>query len=170
MENDYYDQKLEEGVYSLKACGWSFVGIVIVLLLMLLFDGCATKVVTVPEIHTEYIHNTDSVIIKDTLRTESNTVIREARPEDSLLLAQYGIRLRENEKMLLFMQKQLEQEKSESKEVVHDTTVVRDTIPQIVPVEKSLTWWQRQKIEFGELAMVIMVGLLCFVVIKHKLS
>jgi hypothetical protein len=87
-----------------------------------------------------------------------------------LLLAQYGIRLKDNERMLLFLQKQLEQEKSQSKEVVHDTTIVRDTIPQIVPVEKELTWWQAKKIEFGELAMLIMAGLLCFVVIKHKIK
>ena len=37
-------------------------------------------------------------------------------------------------------------------------------------VEKELTWWERKKIEFGELAMVVMAGLLCFVVIKSKLK
>lgn len=170
MKRDYYDDKFERDVYSYKSCGMSLVGIIIVVILSLLLGGCAPKVITVEKTHTEYVHSTDTVEIKDTVRTESNTIIREARPEDSLLLAQYGIRLKDNERMLLFLQKQLEQEKSQSKEVVHDTTIVRDTIPQIVPVEKELTWWQAKKIEFGELAMLIMAGLLCFVVIKHKIK
>ena len=63
-----------------------------------------------------------------------------------------------------------------SKEV-HDTTYVstHDTIPQPYPVEvvkeveKELTWWQRQKIAFGELAMIMMAGLLVFVLIKFKI-
>ena len=37
---EYYDWKLEERVYSLKACGWCFVGMVIFLLLSFLFSGC----------------------------------------------------------------------------------------------------------------------------------
>jgi hypothetical protein len=44
-----------------------------------------------------------------------------------------------------------------------------DSIAVPYPVEKELTWWERKKIEFGELAMVVMAGLLCFVVIKHKI-
>ena len=170
MKGDYYDDKFERDVYSYKSCGTSLVGIIIVVILSLLLGGCAPKVITVEKTHTEYVHSTDTVEIKDTVRTESNTIIREARPEDSLLLAQYGIRLKDNERMLLFLQKQLEQEKSQSK--VHDTLYKSkvDSIAVPYPVEKELTWWQAKKIEFGELAMLIMAGLLCFVVIKHKIK
>jgi len=170
MDKGYYDDKFERSVYGYRSCGLCFVFLVVFLLLSLLFSGCTTtNYVPVEKTHTEYVHSNDTVEIKDTVRTKSNTIIREARPEDSLLLAQYGIRLKDNERMLLFLQKQLEQEKSQSKEVVHDTTIVRDTIPQIVPVEKELTWWQEKKIEFGELAVLIMAGLLCFVLIRQKL-
>jgi hypothetical protein len=44
-----------------------------------------------------------------------------------------------------------------------------DSIAVPYPVEKELTWWQEKKIEFGELAMLIMAGLLCFVLIRQKL-
>lgn len=137
-------------------------------LFSLLLVGCSPNVVTVEKTHTEYVHNTDTLTIKDTVRSNTNTIIREARPEDSLLLAQYGIRLRDNERMLLFLQKQLEQEKSESREVVHDTTIVRDTIPQIVTVEKELSWLDRQKIALEGLLKLLAVGFLFFVFIKLK--
>lgn len=137
-------------------------------LFSLLLVGCSPNVVTVEKTHTEYVHNTDTLTIKDTVRSNTNTIIREARPEDSLLLAQYGIRLRDNERMLLFLQKQLEQEKSESREVVHDTTIVRDTIPQIVTVEKELSWWERQKIALESMLKLLAVGFLFFVFIKLK--
>jgi hypothetical protein len=130
--------------------------------------GCSPKVITVEKTHTEYVNKTDTLTKHDTVYSEKNTVIREARPEDSLLLAQYGIRLNENERMLLFLQNQLERAKSESKKISHDTVFMSDSIPVPYPVEKELTWWQRQKLEFGELAMIIMVGLLCFVVIRYK--
>jgi hypothetical protein len=55
---------------------------------------------------------------------------------------------------------------------VHDTLYQSktDSIAVPYPVEKELTWWEKKKIEFGELAMVVMAGLLCFVVIKSKLK
>jgi hypothetical protein len=168
MKGDYYDDKFERDVYSYKSCGMSLVGIIIVVILSLLLGGCSPNVVTVEKTHTEYVHNTDTLTIKDTVRSNTNTIIREARPEDSLLLAQYGIRLRDNERMLLFLQKQLEQEKSESREVVHDTTIVRDTIPQIVTVEKELSWWDRQKIALEGMLKLLAVGFLFFVFIKLK--
>lgn len=54
---------------------------------------------------------------------------------------------------------------------IHDTTYVSktDSIAVPYPVEKELSWWSRKKIEFGELAMVIIAGLLIFLVIKIKL-
>lgn len=137
-------------------------------LFSLLLVGCSPNVVTVEKAHTEYVHNTDTLTVKDTVRSNTNTIIREARPEDSLLLAQYGIRLRDNERMLLFLQKQLEQEKSESREVVHDTTIVRDTIPQIVTVEKELSWWERHNIALEGMLKLLAVGFMLFVFIKLK--
>lgn len=170
MDWEYYNRRNEEGEFSMRACVWSLIGIIVVLLLSFLFTGCATRVVTVPEIHTEYVVRTDSFVKKDTVRTEKETIVREMTPEDSLMLAKYGIRLKENERMILFLQKELEREKSIQAVAVHDTILKTDSIPYKVEVEKPLTWWQRQKIEFGELAMLIMAGLLVFVLIKRKFS
>jgi hypothetical protein len=143
--------------------------IVTVLFLMLLFVGCSPKVVTVEKVHTEYVSRTDTVLKSDTVLREKNTIVREARPEDSLLLLQYGIRLRENERMLLFLQSELEREKGASWEVVHDTTLVRDTIPSVVQVERDLTWWERKKMEFGGTAMLIVLLVVIGVAVKWKL-
>lgn len=44
-----------------------------------------------------------------------------------------------------------------------------DSVPVPYPVEKELSWWERQKIAFGELVFVLMTVLLLLVIIrKHK--
>ncbi len=163
---DYYDVKQDGDAYSFKACFVSLVGIVVFVLLSLLFGGCSPEVLPLERVETVYKNRTDTVKTNDTIRIISNTVIREARPEDSLLLAQYGVRLLANERMLLFLQKQLEQERSLSREVGRDTVIVRDTIPRLVEVGKRLSWWDEQKIAFGEVAMIIIVGLVALLLVK----
>lgn len=141
--------------------------IVTVLFLMLLFVGCSPKVVTVEKVHTKYVSRTDTVLKSDTVLREKNTIVREVREGDSLLLARYGIRLRENERMLLLLQSELERANGALREVVHDTTLVRDTIP--VQVERDLTWWERKKMEFGGTAMLIVLLVVIGVAVKWKL-
>ena len=156
MENredrEYYDRKLEESVYSFKSCGLCLVGIIICLLLSFLFSGCATKVVTVPEIHTEYIVRTDSFVQRDSIHVKDSVFVH--AKGDTVLVEKFKTFYRDRWRDV----------------VKCDTVIKTDSIPYKVEVEKPLTWWQRQKIEFGELAMVIMAGLLCFVVIKSKLK
>lgn len=151
MDRDYYDDKLDDSVHSLKACGICFVGMVLLLLLSFLFGGCSTKVVTVPEIHTEYIVRTDSFVKKDSVLVKDSVYIREKG--DTVWIEKFQTLYRDR-----------------WRETVRTDTVVRnDSIPYRVEVEKPLTWWQRQKIEFGELAMAILAGLLCFVIVKFKI-
>jgi hypothetical protein len=52
--------------------------------------------------------------------------------------------------------------------VDRDTFMRCDTIPQVIEVEKPLTWWEEKKIAFGELAMSLLVCLLIYVVLKYK--
>ena len=152
MKRDYYDKKLERSTYSYKACGLCFVGIVLFLLFSLLFCGCSPKVVTVPEVHTEYIVKTDSFVQRDSVYVNDSVFIHENG--DTVWV----------ERFKTFY-------KDKWREVVKiDTVIKRDSIPYKVEVEKPFTWWQAKKIEFGELAMLIMAGLLCFVVIKHKIK
>ena len=143
-----------------------FVLAVILASLLFMVFGCSPRVVTVPEIHTEYVVRTDSFVKRDTVQREKETIVRELTKDDSLMLAKYGIQLRDNERMILLLQKELEREKSIQAEAVHDTIVKCDSIPYKVEVEKPLTWWQEKKIEFGELAMFIMAGLLLSIVLK----
>ena len=147
-----------------------FVLAVILASLLFMVFSCSPRVVTVPEIHTEYIVRTDSFVKRDTVQREKETIVRELTKDDSLMLAKYGIQLRDNERMILLLQKELEREKSIQAEAVHDTIVKCDSIPYKVEVEKPLTWWQEKKIEFGELAMFIMAGLLLFIVLKFVIK
>ena len=143
--------------------------IIVIVFLSLLLGGCSPRVITVPEIHTEYVYKTDSFVRRDTVHKEKETIVRELTKEDSAMLAKYGIRLKENERMILFLQKELEREKNLQSEAIHDTIIKTDSIPYKVEVEKPLTWWQRQKMEFGGIVMLILSGLLIFTIIKHKL-
>ena len=126
--------------------------VVIALILVLLLSGCATKVVTVPEIHTEYVYRTDSFLKSDCIYVNDSVFVREKG--DTVWIERYKTLYRDR-----------------WRDVVRVDSVVKvDSIPYKVEVEKPLTWWERQKIEFGELAMFLMAVLLVFVVLKYKLS
>ena len=126
--------------------------VVIALILVLLLSGCATKVVTVPEIHTEYVYRTDSFLQRDSIYVNDSVFVREKG--DTVWIERYKTLYRDR-----------------WRDVVRVDSVVKvDSIPYKVEVEKPLTWWERQKIEFGELAMFLMAVLLVFVVLKYKLS
>ena len=135
----------------------------------LLFSGCqSVKYVPVETVKMEKESKTDTVIQKDTVRTEKETVIREARPEDSLMMAKLGIKLRENERLLILLQKELSEQKSNTYENHRDTVLKTDTVSVPYPVEKELTWWERQKIAFGEIGIVAFLCLLVLFLLKWR--
>lgn len=107
--------------------------------------GCQTRYIVVPEYHKEYTHTIDSFFRTDTVMNEKTTVIRELTPEDSLLLAKYGFRLRDNERFILLLERELEKERSRQNEVVHDTIMKSDSIMVPFPVERELTVWEKMK-------------------------
>lgn len=121
------------------------------LMLFLLF-GCKTQYVPVETVSTVYEHHTDTVKQTDSIKTEKETIIREARPEDSLMLAKLGIRLKENERAILVLQKKLEQERSRQSEHVTDTVKENDTIRVPYPVEGKVPKWE--KVEIGSVGFV----------------
>lgn len=137
--------------------------------LVLLFSGCqSVKYVPVETVRTEKESKTDTIIQKDTVRSEKETIIREARPEDSLMMAKLGIRLRENERLLILLQKEMSEQKSNAYESHRDTVLKTDSVAVPYPVEKELSWWQRQKIAFGEWVFGVMAVLLLVVIIRKR--
>ena len=152
MEKDYYDDKFERSVYSYKACGWILVGIVVFLLLSFLFSGCTTtKYVPVETLRTDTVYK---------VRVERDSVFR----HDSIYMKEWqkgDTVYRDRDR---WHTQYVERIKTDT---LYQSKV--DSIAVPYPVEKELTWWQEKKIEFGELAMFIMAGLLCFVLIRQKL-
>jgi len=150
MKGDYYDDKLERDVYSYKSCGICLFGIIVALLLSFLCGSCSPKVITVPEVHTEYVYKTDSFVQRDSVYINDSVFIREKG--DTVWVEKFKTIYRDRFRDIVSV----------------DTVLKCDTIPQIVEVEKSLTWWQEKKIEFGEIAMVGMALLLVFALLRLK--
>ena len=132
-----------------------FVGTFMAVCIWLLF-GCSPKVITVPEYHYEQHNTTDTVMMRDSILRERNTIIREA---DSSMLADLGIRLQQGERAILVLRKELERALSQQKEVVHDTIVKLDSIRVAYPVEKQLTKWQQFKQDVASWLFAIIVAL-----------
>jgi hypothetical protein len=126
---------------------------VLLVLIALICGGCSTtKYVPVETIKRDTVYQ--SKIERDSVYLHDSVYVKEWQKGDTI----YRDRDRWHTK---YVEKE-----------VHDTLYQSktDSIAVPYPVEKELTWWERKKIEFGELAMVVMAGLLCFVVIKSKLK
>lgn len=103
-----------------------------VVLMIASLIGCKhVEYVTVPEVHTEYHHTSDTVRQVDSIIDRQTTVVREV---DSATMAQYGIQLEHAQRAWLIQSDRLMREIERLKEVKNDTLVVRDSIPY--PVEK----------------------------------
>lgn len=137
--------------------------IVFTLLLMLSICGCRSiRYVPVETVKTEYISHTDTVLRTDSIIKEKNTIIREA---DSSLIALLGIQLKNNEKAILVLQKELQKQINKQAEYKTDTIIKVDSIQVPYPVEKQLTKWQQMKMNVGGLAIVLcIIGIVSVVV------
>lgn len=126
-------------------------------------SSCRTiRFVPVQQVRTEYRHIRDTVIERDSIFLEKETVIREA---DSALLAKHGLKLQENERAILVLQRELERRLREATSTSSDTVIVRDSIPVPYPVEKELTWWQGTCIHWFPWTLVAAL-LLIIIIIK----
>jgi hypothetical protein len=148
----YYDRKLEERTYSYRSFGICFVVIILFALLSLLCSCSSVKYVPVESVRTDTVYQ--SKIQRDSVHVHDSVFVKEWQKGDTVF--------RDRDR---WHTKYVERE-------VHDTLYQSrvDSIAVPYPVEKELSWWAKKKIEFGELAMLIMAGLLCFVVIKHKIK
>lgn len=151
--------------------GRKFLIALITVLVALLCCSCATKVVTVPEVHREYLHTTDSVHHTDSIIREKETIVMQL---DSEAMARYGIRLAQAERAWLVKTAELERELQRISKIKTDTVLIRDSIPYPVPtpveVAKPLSWWQRFRMTLGTFALgAIGVGFFLMIIkIKKK--
>lgn len=125
--------------------GWYLLAVLVLLCIICLMSGCRTQYVPVETVRTEYVNRTDTVHKTDTVTNERETVIREVNKGDSALLAKYGIQIKDNERMLLFLQTELAKKRSAEREVQHDTIIRIDSIEVPYPVERQATRWERLK-------------------------
>lgn len=122
----------------------------LIVVLVMLLAGCKTQYVTVETVRTETVHVHDTIKQSDSVKTQINTIIREARPEDSAMIAQLGIKLRQNERLLILLQKELQERKSDRQESHVKDSVRVDSVQVPVPVERKLSKWEQFCLDYGK--------------------
>jgi len=120
--------------------------LVIGVLVILLLCGCSPKVVTVPEVHTEYIVRSDTFIKRDSIVRNDSVIIR--LQGDTVTVDRWHTKLVDRWR----------------DRVVRDTVIRCDSVSVPYPVEKKLTKWQQMKIRFTDYAIVavIILVLVCY--------
>ena len=134
----------------LKGYRLIFSYLLVVIALLVWLCSCSPRVISVPEVRTEFVYRTDSFVQRDSIYINDSVFIREKG--DTVWVEKFKTIYKDRIRMV----------------VERDTFMRCDTISQIVEVEKPLTWWQEKKIEFGEIAMVGMALLLVFALLKLK--
>lgn len=132
-----------------------------VAVVLLLCASCrSVKYVPVETVRTEYVHHTDTVRQTDSVYHEKETIIREA---DSAMVSDLGLKLKENERAILVLKRELAREKNQKEEHKTDTIIKVDSVSVPYPVEKALTWRQHTAIKFFPWLLVCVMGCLLWI-------
>jgi hypothetical protein len=115
---------------------WWVAVLVIGVLIVLLLCGCSPKVVTVPEVHTEYIVRSDTFIKRDSIVRNDSVIIR--MQGDTVTVERWHTKLVDRWR----------------DRVVRDTMIRRDSVSVPCPVEKKLTRWQQVKIRLTDYILI----------------
>lgn len=118
---------------------WWVAGLVIGVLVGVLLCGCSPKVVTVPEVHTEYIVRSDTFIKRDSIVSNDSAIIRVQG--DTVTVERWHTKMVDRWR----------------DRVVRDTVIRCDSVSVPYPVEKKLTKWQQIKIRFTDYAIVAII-------------
>ena len=173
-EKTYFDEMKTLNAYPVFGCISYLLGIIAICVVLILLTSCKTQYVPVETVRVEHTHSTDTIEKTNTVTNNKETVIREANEADSAMLAEYGIRLKDNERLLLFLQNELEQEKSKEVEHHTDTVIKTDSINVPYPVERKLTLWERTEMAsvgfVAAIAIVIVAWLIIFIAKRYKRS
>ena len=115
---------------------WWVAVLVIGVLIVLLLCGCSPKVVTVPEVHTEYIVRTDTFISRDSIVRNDSVIIRVQG--DTVMVERWHTKMVDRWR----------------DRVVRDTVIRCDSVSVPYPVEKKLTRWQQVKIRLTDYILI----------------
>ena len=128
---------------------WLGTALLIIMTLTALYVlvGCRTKYVTVPEYHTVYTHNTDTFLRSDTLYRLDSVVVR--MQGDTTIIE----KIRWQNRFVNVYK------------VKTDTIIKADSVRVPYPVEKTLTKWQRVKMDVGGWAMGLITVVIIFVIV-----
>jgi hypothetical protein len=127
--------------------------------------ACSPKVLTVPEVHNFYHHDTDSVFTNDSVIDRQTTIIREV---DSITMAQFGIQLDRQQRAWLVQNERLMKEISMLKQSKTDTVHIRDSIPVPYPVEKKVTANERLGYLTNDLIVILCLGGVVLLIFNRK--
>jgi hypothetical protein len=127
--------------------------------------ACSPEVLTVPEVHNFYHHDTDSVFINDSVIDRQTTIIREV---DSATMAQFGIQMERQQKAWLVQNEKLMKEISMLKQSKNDTVHIRDSIPVPYPVEKKVTAKERLGYLTNDLIVILCLGGVVLLIFNRK--
>lgn len=142
-DEDYFEQLFER---SFSRMLWVGIAALVGVVLCVLLSSCKTQYVPVPEYHYDYSHSTDTVRERDSVLTERETIIRETNSGDSALLASLGIQLKEGQKAILVLQKELERIRNEKQKKTTDTIIKVDSVRVPYPVEGKVKRWEKVKL------------------------
>ena len=121
--------------------------LVIVLTVLWMLAGCKTRYVSVPEYHKEYINRTDTFLRSDTLYRLDSVVIR--MQGDTTIIE----KIRWQNRFVNVYK------------IKTDTIIKADSVRVPYPVEKTLTKWQRVKMDVGGWAMGLTATVIIFVIV-----
>lgn len=134
----------------LKGAIWGLIACVIISMLF----GCkTTRYVPVESVRTEYKDRV--VAVHDTVR-DSVLMLNDVYRHDSVSVMLRGDTVYV-ERWHTLLQSSSLQNRAERSKVAHDTLYVTrtDSVRVPVPVERKLTKWEKTKMDFGTVAMVI---------------
>lgn len=127
--------------------------LIIGIILTLFLAGCKTQYIPVETIKTEIVHKTDTVEKNTVINNEKETILREARPEDSAMIAKLGIKLKDNEILLILLQNELRETRDELYEIHNRDSVKTDSVQVPYPVERELSKWESFCLDYGKLML-----------------
>lgn len=143
--------------------------LIVAIAMVAMMDSCKTiKVVEqVP------VHDTLQIVQKevqkqvDTMIVERETIVREA---DSALLQSLGIQLKDKERALLVLQRELLVKSQQLNEQKTDAVMQKVEVPVPIDkteyVEKPLKWWQKSLMWTGVLSLLCLI---VYVIVKTGL-
>lgn len=142
-EDEYQDYDEHEGCAVAASVILTWAAIMTALIVLLCSSCTSTKYVPIESVRTEYkdkirdVHTTDSIIDTRFVYVKGDTV--------------FGYRDRTKWR----------------DRIIHDTcTIIKsDSIPMPYPVERELSRWEQTKMDFGGMALGVLVGALCIAVV-----